>query len=58
MIVILGGLELNQAALISQQLGGLWLAGNEGMDKNMETAIMGCIGNFGTAMRIRSFIPS
>ena len=34
---------------------GLWLTGNEGMEKNMETAIMGYIG---TTIRIHSFIPS
>ena len=35
---------------------GLWLAGNEGMEKTMETTIMGYIG---TSIRIPSFfIPS
>ena len=34
---------------------GPWFAGNEGMEKNMETTIMGYIG---TALRIRSFIRS
>ena len=33
----------------------LRLAGNEGMDKKMETTITGCIG---TTLRIHSFIPS
>ena len=33
----------------------LWLAGNEGMDKKMETSIMGHIG---TTIGILSFIPS
>ena len=34
---------------------GLWLAGNEGMGKKMETPTMGYIG---TTIRIHSFIPS
>ena len=34
---------------------GLWLAGNEGMERNMETAILGYIG---ITIRIHSFIPS
>ena len=34
---------------------GLWLAGNEGMDKNMETAMTGYIG---ATIRIHSFILS
>ena len=33
----------------------LWLAGHEGMDKKMETTIMGDIE---TVVRIHSFIPS
>ena len=33
----------------------VWLAGNEGKEKKMETAVMGYIG---TTMRIHSFIPS
>ena len=36
-------------------VGDLWLAGNEGMEKNMETIIMGYIGTY---IRIHSFIPS
>ena len=32
----------------------LWLAGNEGMEKKMETTIMGYVG---TSIRIQSFIP-
>ena len=32
----------------------LWLAGTEGMEKNMETTIMSYIG---TAIRIHSFVP-
>ena len=35
--------------------GYLWLAGNEGIEKQMETTIMGYIG---TTIRIHSFIPS
>ena len=35
--------------------GYLWLAGNEVMEKKMETTIMGYIG---TTIRIHSFIPS
>ena len=31
------------------------LAENEGMEKNMETIIVGCMG---TTIRIHSFIPS
>ena len=34
---------------------GFWLAGNEGVEKNMETTIMGYLG---TTTRIHSFIPS
>ena len=34
---------------------GLWFVGNEGMEKRMETTIMGDIG---IAIRIHSFIPS
>ena len=34
---------------------GLWLAGNEGMEKNMETIV---VGYTGTAKGIHSFIPS
>ena len=33
----------------------LWLAGNEGIEKKMETILMGCIG---TTIRTHSFIPS
>ena len=33
----------------------LWLAGNEGTDKDMETTIMGSIG---ITIRIHSFFPS
>ena len=33
----------------------LWLAGNEGMETNMETTIMGYIGN---TIRIHSFTPT
>ena len=33
---------------------GLWLAGNQGLDKKMETTIMGYIG---ISIRIHSFIP-
>ena len=33
---------------------GLWLAGNEGMEKEMETITMGYIG---TTRKIHSFIP-
>ena len=36
-------------------LAGLWLAGNEGMEKNMESIIMRYIG---TTARIPSCIPS
>ena len=40
------------------QMGGeltyLWLAGNEGIDKKMETTI---IGHLGTTVRIHPFIP-
>ena len=35
--------------------GCLWLAGNEGMQKILETTIMGYMG---TTIRIHSFIPS
>ena len=34
---------------------GLWLAGNAGMEKKMESTIMGCIG---TTTSIHSFTPS
>ena len=33
----------------------IWLAGNEGMEKKVETFITGYIG---TTIRIHSFIPS
>ena len=36
-------------------LTGVWLAGNEGVEKKMEIAIMGFIG---TTIRLNSFIPS
>ena len=36
-------------------VSGPWLAGNEGMKKNMETTIMGYVG---TTIRIHSFIHS
>ena len=36
-------------------LSYLWVAGNEGMDKTMETTMMGYIK---TTIRIHSFIPS
>ena len=36
-------------------LTGLWLAGNEGMEKKTETTILGYIGS---SVRIHSFIPS
>ena len=36
-------------------LAGLWLAGDEGMEKRTETTIMGYIG---ITIRIHSFIPS
>ena len=41
--------------ILHRPLSGLWLAGNEGMEKNMEIAVMGYIG---TTIRIHSFIPS
>ena len=58
--------ELNKASLLPLQksqtwdftLGACsypWLAGTEGMEKKMETTILGCIG---TTRRIHSFIPS
>ena len=37
-----------------QASAGLWLAGNEGMEKKMETTIMRCLV---TTIRIHSFIP-
>ena len=37
---------------------GLWLAGNERMEKNMETTVVGYISNVGTTTRIHSFIHS
>ena len=30
--------------VLSSQVSGLWLSGDEGMGKNMETTIMGYIG--------------
>ena len=42
-------------ALLSLESAYLWLAGGEGIGKNMETTIMGYIG---TTIRIQSFIPS
>ena len=39
----------------SSPLTYLWLAGNEGREKKMETTIMGYIG---TTVRIHFFIPS
>ena len=38
----------------SKSIAGLWLAGKEGMEKKMETTIMGHIG---TTIRVHSFIP-
>ena len=35
---------------------GLWLAGNQGMEKQMETIVRN--GYLGTTTRIHSFIPS
>ena len=40
---------------LSAHRTGLWLVGNEGMEKNMESTIMGSIG---TTIRIHSFISS
>ena len=40
--------------VLSSPVTGLWLSGDEGMEKKMETTIMGYIG---TTIRIHSFIP-
>ena len=36
-------------------IAGIWSAGNDGMEKKIETTTMGYIGN---AIRIHFFIPS
>ena len=49
-------LAFTQGNFWSLLKSGLWLAGNEGMEKNMETTIMGAIRN--TIIRIHAFFPS
>ena len=39
-------------------MSGLWLAGNEGIEKKMETTETTTMGYIGTTIRIHPFIPS
>ena len=41
--------------MVAHDFSRLWLAGNEVMEKDMETTIVGYIG---ATIRIHSFIPS
>ena len=55
-LTLLGSLYIaNDPSVVWLLVIGLWLAGNRGMEKKMETTIMGYKG---TTKRIHSFIPS
>ena len=43
------------SSTLAEAPAGLWLPGNEGMEKKMEITIMGYMG---TTIRIHYFIPS